>query len=1356
MFVKCKEIYIGLPSVYSTINSRFFVMKKSFLILFLFLLSSLSLFGQQLSDVKILQIDDDGLTFEFTPVYLSENHFRDELNRILPLFDDASVPDFRNQRGYDFRYKSIPIALPSFTDNRIKLLDTEFEDIKGVTLKPTPKLIKDKNFVIPELDNFSSNITNTQKPELVKWGEIGLIRDLIVGNLLITPYEQIDANTVRVYKKFVIRVDFGTRKVNLAERTKNDITYKGVLNESQAKNWIYKSSSLNKITNSKLSNGNWYRIKIKDEGIYKLDFNFLKSKGIDLSGVDPRTIQIFGNGGRMLSELPEDPRPFDLIENAIIVVGEEDGKFDQSDYIIFYAPSVKGWEYNPTNRTVSHYYHHYEDYNYVWLTFGQSTGKRMTSKNSISDSPDSIVTTTTGYILNREFKNNIASTGRRWFGDSFNDRTTYRVYNNRLPELAPNGQIVYKIAVAARSNLNTNFTFFENNDYLGSINVGYVDLADGIGYYAKTNFGVFTHSSNLSDQRSLLKISYNATDAISTGYLDYFEIHYSRNLSAENDAIMFFSPFKNGKYEYVIKNFSSSDIRVFDVTDFSNVKFVQGAAISGMQISFRANESADAPSKYFAIGNNGYLIPTEVIKIGNQNLKGITGGYEFIIISPKEFLTEAYRLKNFKESRPSKPISTLVVNPEEIYNEFSCGLMDVTAFRDFIRYAYLNWNTKPKYVLLFGDGHYDYRNITGYGKNYIPAYETIESLYLIYSYPTDDFYGRIIGNDVYVDISVGRFTVQSIEEAKNVVNKVISYETNKDFGLWRNLITLVADDGKTTRGDDGPIHTSQSEEISKTRIPLRFNQKKIYLIQYPTVETAGGRRKPAVNNEIINTFNSGTLVMNFIGHGNPEVWTHEYVFEKTVTIPQLKNTDRLCFLSAATCDFGDYDKPSGQSSMELLLSKGDGGIIAGFTAARAVWSDQNAAINKNLFDELFSYINLNSEQPTIGDAYFQTKKFRGNDNDQKYHLFGDPSIYLLAPAGTGEIDSINGNQIVGTIELKTMNQATISGSVRDKSNNILTDFNGEAIVTVYDSKRYQEVPEWYGWNGPGKGIELDGGIIYRGRVSIRNGLFRTDFMVPKDVSYERNNGKILAYYFNQSTNGVVFNNNIRIVSADSVTITDTKGPELKIFFDNDYSYGSNLVSSSPLLIVKLEDETGINTTGLGIGHNIEAVINDDVSNAFKLNEYFQGDLDQGNKKGEVRYKLSNLPLGRNKLKVTAWDVFNNFSSAETFFEVVGENKLVIKDVFNYPNPMKDQTVFTFQHSYDQPVNVTIKIYSVSGRLVHKIERENAIEKFVKIPWDGRDQEGDYLGNGVYLYKIIVSSLDNSKSSEALGKLALIK
>ena len=1351
----CKGIYIGLPSVYYKINSRFFVMKNFFTILLILTLVTTGVFAQ---DVNLVISSERGITFEFTPIYLSENHFKDEQSRILPLFEDASAPDFKKIGSPDYRFKSIPVALPSFVGNTYSILDVEYEDLTGVSLKPVPGLIKETNFLVPDYSELNFENSIGQDFELIKWGEIGIVRNLIVGELLIYPYQQIGSNTVRIYKRIKIQINFGSPVVSLQTREVDDFVYRGVVNENQAKNWVYQieNLSLQKITSSRLSSGNWYRIKITEEGIYKLDFNFLKSKGIDLSNVDPRTIQIFGNGGKTLSEKPEDYTNADLIENAIMVVGEEDGKFDQSDYIIFYAPSVRGWEYQSTTKTIGHYYHYYSDVNYVWLTFGNAIGKRMSGKVSVSDNPDSIVTTTTGYILYKEFKKNLAATGRRWFGDEFNDRTKSRVYTNRLPGLIPNRLITYKISVAARSDRTTTFLIDEGNNRIGTISLNPVNLADGIGIYASTNLGVFTHSSNLSDSRSVLKLTYNVTDAISAGYIDYFEIHYPRFLSADNDRISFFSPLKTGTYEYVISNFSNSDIRVFDVSKFDDVKFITNSSISGMQVKFRSIENGDSPSKYFAIGQNGYLTPSEIIKIANQNLRGITPGGELIIISPKEFLTEANRLKAHKESRAGKPISTVVVNVEEIYNEFSAGLLDVSAIRNFIKHAYTFWSVKPKYVLLFGDGHYDYRNIEGYGKNFIPVYETEESLYLIYSYPTDDFFGRIIGNDLYVDIAIGRIHIQSVDEAKAAVDKIIRYENNKDFGLWRNLITLVADDGKTTRGDDGPIHTDQSETLARSTIPPAFETKKIYLIQYPTVETAGGRRKPDVNKEIINTFNNGTLVMNFIGHGNPEVWTHEYVFEKTITVPQLKNSNRLPFLSAATCDFGDYDKPANQSSMELLLTKADGGIIAGFTASRAVWSNENAAINYALFQSLFSYRFTNSQQPSIGDAYFNVKKFRISDNDQKYNLFGDPSIYLLSPKDIGSVDSINNQPTTRIVEIKALNKASISGSIKNIDGSIKTNYNGEALITVYDSKRYQEVPEWYGWSGPGKSIELQGGIIYRGRVSVRNGLFKTEFVVPKDLSYENNNGKVSVYFFDNNSDGIAYTENIKVGSADSITITDLKGPDIKIYFDNDLSYGANLVSRNPLLIIKLEDETGINTTGLGIGHNIEAVINDNELNPIKLNEYFQGDLDAGNKKGEIRYRLSELPMGKNKIKINAWDVFNNKGEAEMFFEVVGENQLVIKNVFNYPNPVKNETYFTFQHSYDQPVNVTIKIYSVSGRLIHKIERQNVLEKFVKIYWDGLDQDGDQLGNGVYLYKVIINSLDNTKSSEALGKLAIIK
>jgi hypothetical protein len=1314
-------------------------------------------------DIKVLVSSPKGITFEFIPQYIDESsHFKNERGEVLPLFRKASNVDLRNAGSGDYRYRAVNLGLQSFFGNTLAVISAEYSDLNGVQLKTVPYLVYEKGFLTESEQiqtPFQSNLV--ESPETVQMGEIGFVQDQIIGTIKIFPYQQVkDQNLVRVFKKIVIQLTYGVLSSDLVFTGKRGLIADDILNSNVAWNWSFekKYTALKKITNSVLSNGNWYRIKITEEGIYKLDNAFLKAKGIDLSSVDPRTIKIYNNGGKMLDERPEQPRTTDLVENAIQVIGEADGKFDNVDAIIFYGRGTKAWEYKDLTKSFSHYFHSYSDNNYYWLTWGGTNGKRMEPKPSSAAPITDVVTSTTGFVVNHEFKKKVSKTGREWFGDEFNDRTNYRVYTNKLPGLIPEQTITYKINVVSRSPVLVNFSVEENSSLLGTIPVNPISMGDGIGYYAHKASEIFTRNSTLPDSRSILKLIYNVTDPIANGYLDYFEILYPRSLSAESDKFMFFSPPTTAVNEYRIGNFSSSDIMVYDITSFDDVKYISGGSISGMQINFKANEFESNPTKYYAIGKNGYSTPVEVLRITNQNLHGITDGAKFIIITPKEFKAQADRLKSFKESRTRHPIKTIVIGLDEIYNEFSAGILDVTAIRDFLRYAYQNWTTKPLYVLLFGDGDYDYRNIEGYGKNFIPPYETEESLFLIYSYPTDDYYARIIGNDLYVDLALGRITCRSSDEAKNAVDKIISYETSQDFGQWRNLITFVADDGKTTTGDDGDIHTAQTESIARgvMTAPKSFDQKKIYLIQYPTVETASGRRKPDVNKAIANAVNEGTLVLNFIGHGNPEVWTHEFVFEKAISIPQFKNKNRLFFLSAATCDFGEYDNPASQSSGELLLIKEDGGAIGVFTAARAVWSYLNAVLNAELFTKMFSWRNTNETQPSIGLSYFLTKIKLVDDNDQKYHLFGDPTIYLNVPIHIASVDSINSKSTKAIVEVKSLSSTAVTGVIKDSVGNILKGLSGEALITVYDSKRFQEIPEWPYFNLLFGGIELSGGVIFRGRSMIRNGGFRTSFVVPKDVSYENNQGKITVYFNSTKEDGFGMTENIKVVAADTINITDKIGPQIDIFFDNDASVGAYLVGTSPLLIVKLEDATGINTTGTGIGHKIEAVLDDDISNPIDLTNYFQGALDQGNKKGEVRYQLSQLSQGPHKLKVTAWDVFNNPSSASAHFEVVGDNLVALRDIFNYPNPTAGNTVFTFQHNFNKPIDFKIKIYTIAGRLIQTIEKNNVVEKFVKVPWDGRDAEGDHLGNGVYLYKIIVNSIDNNFKNEAIGKLAIIR
>ncbi|MCK5086877.1 MAG: hypothetical protein KAQ90_05120, partial [Melioribacteraceae bacterium] len=372
---------------------------------------------------------------------------------------------------------------------------------------------------------------------------------------------------------------------------------------------------------------------------------------------------------------------------------------------------------------------------------------------------------------------------------------------------------------------------------------------------------------------------------------------FVKELKAFNDELLFFADSINSIIEYKLSNFSMSDISVYDVTDFEDVKIVSNPSISGGELNFKSNEEMEGRSKYIALTPPKYRSIQDVEQVGNSNIHGIEDGAEYIIITDKLFKDEAERLADYRQNQSPSPHSTIVIYMDELLNEFCNGIMDPTAIRNFLKYAYENWNNKPFYVLFFGDGNYDYFNLEGYNQNFIPTYQTKESLNELSSFPTDDYYSRIVGDDQSADLSMGRLNINSVSDAEITVDKIIAYETQLENGMWKNLITLVADDGLTSKTDDGNVHTRQSEDLSRDYVPTYMDRKKLYLAAYPTIITGFGRRKPDVNESLIEAVNQGTVILNFIGHGNPEVWTHEVVFEKSSTIPRFKN-DKYFFLVA--------------------------------------------------------------------------------------------------------------------------------------------------------------------------------------------------------------------------------------------------------------------------------------------------------------------------------------------------------------------------------------------------------------------------------------------------------------------------
>jgi len=1026
---------------------------------------------------------------------------------------------------------------------------------------------------------------------------------------------------------------------------------------------------------------------------------------------------------------------------------------EKSDYILFYGRGSQFRDYDDASTSIKRFNNPFSDKNYFWITAGGDNGKRIQTKSSLNTTQNYTQNSTTAFVDYEIDLINLGKSGRQFYGEDFSLNVPTRTYMNNLENRIADYPIDYKFGFVNASENPFILTVSENstNIYSGSL-AGYSGTSYRIGYrYERTA----TFTGLLPDNRSVLKFALSSLSSNSVGYIDYFEITYERELKPVDNKLIFFSKDSSAIVEYYLNGFPSSDINVYDVTDYSNVKKIDPKTgfPSGGDFRFQVSENADSIRKYITIANSTYLTPTNPTSIVNSNIRGIQDGAKFIIISPQNFLDAAQRLKSYRENESAIPISTIVIDLDNIFNEFACGSRDISAIRDFLKYAYENWQTTPEYFLLLGKATYDYKNIEGFGDNFIPIWESEESLNFAYganSYCTDDFYARIDGDDLKPDLASGRLTVTSINRANDCINKIIYYEQNSERSSWRNLITLVADDGLTSLGNDWALHTAQSEDLAKTSIPTSFDLKKIYLADYPAIITGNGRRKPAVNVDIIKAMNSGSLIVNYIGHGNPDVWAHEIVFDRGVSVSQLDNNEYF-FLCAATCDFGNFDVPNTFSGAEDLLFLKNGGAIGTLGSTRVVFSYSNIVLNKVFFNYLLKQPREEFNLPvTLGSALFRTKVDLNQVNDQKYHLLGDPTLRLNMPQYFGEIDSVNGQLLSAPVQIKALSNSRIAGSILNPDSTKWNNYNGEGILTFFDSERKKYLEEIR------DSMLVPGGIIFRGRVSVTNGEFTADFVVPKDISYENKNGKIIYYFFDLNSDGLAFTNNIIVGGTDTTARDDGNGPEIEIFFDDASYENAFLVGPQPNLIVNLYDETGLNTTGTGVGHKLEGILNNDQGNPIDFTEYFVGELDAGGKKGEIKYKFNKLSDGDYSINVKAWDVFNNFSSEESFFKVVSSDGLVVEYVYNYPNPFSSSTTFTFQQNLTQPVDVKINIYTIAGRMVQQIEEKNINEKFVKIDWDGRDANGDQMANGTYLYKLIVSTSDGQFNQSVIGKMAIIK
>lgn len=1329
-------------------------MKNSFVIIILLLIGALTGIAQPLTDIRIINEDQQSVVLEFTP-HINIEHVTGTHGSVFTrfrFFESQTTFDSTGQADFT---RNILLLFPS-AQYSYKVIGSEFQIRDSIKLLPKPKIKALKDFGISESYDdakFVQNARSSSYKGLAEVARVGKTSFGCVGTLILHPIQVIDREKVRMYSRIVVRLEF---KDALPNGIRSTCFLRGELpQKAQLAKTI--QTSLRKTTagNFPFEQGDWYRIGLTDNGMYKLDFNYLRNLNISISDIN--LIRLFGNGGLEIPDNNTDLRPDSLVEIPRLVVRKNSSGIDTADYIVFYGCSVRGWTYNATNKNFQHYINHYTDTNYYFFTVSQGTvGRQMVS--IVSPSPTS---TSVQYfqekIFNKKEQTNLLNTGKRWAWSEFSGTNNTYTYYNSLPGIVSNTQVNYAFNFMRRSPSTDYLKIFENNNQLQQSQYAMeaaTSMSDGeTDPYAEDLSVTATGGLPQPDSSmSVVKIQVTINDQTSVTWLDWLEIYYQRKFEALNDALLFTTPDTAGSIQYTISNLSS-EVRAFDVTDHSNVTQIKFSQ-TGSSCTFQLQQTAGNVCEIVVIGKNGYMVPAATVKVEKfapNNLHGFQDQIDFIIISPTEFISEANRLKDYRQLHDS--LNTLVVDIHQIYNEFSGGLPDPLSIREFLKYTQDNWAyPQPHYVLLFGGGHFNYKNIGTTQRNWIPPYETEYSFDTYSSYPTDDKFIMLGPSNSYA-LAIGRLPVRSLNDATIAIDKVISYETSP-LDPWRNRITFVSDDGKTSSAeDDGSQFTDQSETISENIALKSYEKNKIYEVAYPTVNSGGGRRKPDVNKAIINAINSGTIITNYIGHGNNRLWAHEAVFTREGDLPQLINKDRLAFIVAATCSFAWYDNPNEVSAGELLVNMEQGGAIANFTAARVVDGGSNFSLDESLFNYLLQR-NSDGQFPRIGDACLLAKSSNYGENTQKFHLFGDPTVHLLMPKDTATVDSINGTNIAknNIIKIKSLGLAHIAGTMK-RNNVVMSSFNGEGTLQLFDSQQQKSIMDGTDSSKDIFRFKLPGSLLYRGYISITKGYYEAVVPVPKDVTFG-NSARLALYTWSGQSDGTGYTENVMIDGIDTTIAKDTVGPVIAVYLDTIAFRPGGVVKSNPIIIVELEDQSGINTSTVGVGHQLSATISN-PERTFNLSSYYSSNLDNY-KKGEVRYPLQDLSDGKYTLRVKAWDVQNNSSEAETYFEVHSVDDFAMINAVNYPNPFSNSTTFTFQRTSFNPINVEIKIYSIAGRLIGNINVQNIAENFVRIPWDGKDNDGKTLANGVYFYKLIAHDKNEQRTSETIGKLAIVR
>ena len=1149
-----------------------------------------------------------------------------------------------------------------------------------------------------------------------------------------------------------------------------------------------------------LASGQWYKIPVSREGIHGLDVDYLDELGLDLDSIDPRNLQLWGTDGKVLPERNNTARP-DFAQIPVLVQGEADGQFSGSDVLLFYGISPHKVSRNLGE--FSHSIHPYSDSTFVFLTVGEQPGLRMKSETDFCAPCANQVQFEDFNWMEQELNKSETrqKTGRYFLGQripSTAQGQDISIYKDTLVQVNPDEALLLSGRIYVRSESRPTLQLKANGEVLNTFSVN--ALTSGYNSYEFESARAYSFSQvpfslsssdfiNSGDAVIELSVTMNNGDAGTEAFVDYVRVASTRAQYADKGELSMFAPIDaDGQTvrSFTVSGFTAQPqvLEVSNPTEPVTVPITNSFG-TGVTATHTFQHGSEPSDRYWI--QTGYYKPVMGRKVENQNLRGLSGYPNYIVVTAPTFLPYAQELAQYRSNEGLDP---LVVTQEQIFNEFSGGVTDPSAIRDFLKYlwdrALAQGQQLPEHLLLFGDATFDTKNIKSGFTNYVITFQSSESIHRTNSYGTDDYFAYmddgegIFGSSDRVDLGVGRISAQTRSEARIALDKIYRYEDPANAGEWQNLFTFAGDDDFPEPNRNRDLHVLNADG---TAIRMNLDEpgarlKKIYLFAYPEEITAAGRQLPAATQDLIDTFNRGMLVFNYSGHGNAQTLTDEELFLSDY-IPQLNNRNKLALVVTATCQFGRYDDIDAQSGAEKLVLAENGGAIASFTTTRVVYtSSSTSALNFGLNIALSQKMlerDTDGRPLRLGDIFLRTKNTSiGNElNARKFILLGDPALRLTLPQRKGSFTHINQVQLDTLnkpLSLRALDTVELEGEIQLANGQRHSSFNGEAVFTLFDAKRRVSIPqdrEWvssYGcYLNRGTDLEctyeVESDVLFRGKAEVQNGRFSTQFILPKDMSFSPESSRMLVFAkSSEETAGGSFTQ-LRFSGVNPDAVNDGQGPQMDVYLNDPSFFNGSLINTNPTVFVELSDSSGINTTGTGIGHEIIATLNTQPPREFVLNDFYEGELNDFTK-GRIEYPLEDVPEGAYTLKVRAWDVHNNPSEQSIAFEVESEEDLVIRDVYNYPNPMNNFTQFVFEHNQQgNPLDVSIRIYTLAGAPVQQIQ-ETIIgnSSYASIPWDGRDRDFDRLGNGTYVYVLRVSteSPEGRKTVEQIEKLVVIR